>query len=156
MNYVGGLTAQSAAYVVSYVVKGLTGSADVRLKGLKPEFARMSLKPGIGAGAVTEIGRALTTKGGSASVAINGDVPGCIRIGGKRWPLGRYLKGKCRESVGMDKDAARQVLDMVAGVTRDNLMEPGAVAAKEGKRVQSARRAAVLDRLSRSRKGIGV
>ncbi len=48
--YIGELTFESAAYVARYCLKKVTGSrAESHYYGRKPEFATMSLKPGIGA-----------------------------------------------------------------------------------------------------------
>lgn len=47
---VGQVTRQSAGYVARYCMKKITGdAAEEHYKGRTPEFARMSLKPGIGA-----------------------------------------------------------------------------------------------------------
>lgn len=46
----GAVTFESAGYCARYVVKKVTGEgADAHYEGKKPEFARMSLRPGIGA-----------------------------------------------------------------------------------------------------------
>ena len=48
---IGALTFESAGYVARYCTKKVTGAlADDHYKGRQPEFACMSLKPGIGSG----------------------------------------------------------------------------------------------------------
>ena len=80
---------KSAQYLAGYTVKGMTGDDDKRLGGREPEFARMSLRPGIGAGAVERIKATLDRyeKG----------VPGGLRHGARVLPLGRYLREKLYE-----------------------------------------------------------
>lgn len=101
--YVGDLTHESAGYVVSYVTKGMTKSDDERLKGRLPEFALMSRKPGLGAGAVESILNQMTTEHGAEFIKENGDIPGNIRWNQSFWPLGRYLRRLLRKEYGFDK-----------------------------------------------------
>lgn len=92
----GDLTVQSARYIAGYVTKKMTSHLDPRLGGRAPEFARMSLKPGIGAGAMKQVAAAFDQYAGqhfSADV----DVPYLLSHGGKQMPLGRYLRRKLRE-----------------------------------------------------------
>lgn len=112
----------------------------------------MSLKPGIGAGAVEVVGAALEGKGGSSLMARERDVPSSLRYDGKRVPLGRYLRSKLRERMGMAKGCPDEVLGMVARNLRDSLMESGAREAREGKRVQDTRRASGFVKRVHSRK----
>lgn len=98
--HVGLLTRASAGYTAGYILKGMTGKDDERLKGLVPEFCRMSLHPGIGAGATEEMIKQLISDKGSKGLVAAGDVPMNVRIGGGLMPLGRYLRGKLREGVG--------------------------------------------------------
>lgn len=98
---VGSLTFESAAYVAGYVTKKMTSADDPRLGGRHPEFARMSLNPGIGARAMDSVAELLYTKHGSRELAELGDVPGVLRHGDKSFPLGRYLKRKLREKMGI-------------------------------------------------------
>lgn len=149
---IGPLTMQSAAYVCGYVTKKLTKRGDARLDGKYPEFARMSLRPGIGAGAVDEIGRYCTTLQGSRVLTAKGDVPGQVRWDSKKWPLGRYLMGKVRESAGMLKqlpDAARfaHALELIAELeapggrqARENRREAARVSAEARAKIQSSKR----------------
>ena len=101
-TFLGTLTDQSAQYIAGYVTKKMTAVDDPRLGGRHPEFARMSLRPGIGAGAVVPIAEALNCPVGAASVARDGDVPTQLLLGRKSLPLGRYLRRKLREELGFD------------------------------------------------------
>lgn len=93
---VGSVTFESAGYVAGYVTNKLTKSDDPRLGGRHPEFARMSLRPGIGALAVPDIVDTLQTKHGCAQLALEGDVPTILQHGSRKLPLGRYLRSKLR------------------------------------------------------------
>lgn len=88
---VAGLSAKSAMYIAGYVVKKMTHSSDPRLDGRAPEFARMSLKPGLGALALDAVVSVL--------VQYNLPVPLGLRHGKKILPLGRYLRRKLAEKI---------------------------------------------------------
>lgn len=108
--HVGDLTLESAAYVAGYVTKKLTSPDDPRLQGRQPEFARMSLRPGIGAYSMEEIARCLQSKAGWDEIERLGDVPTVLRHGRKLLPLGRYLRRRLRKElsfveVGQSKEA---------------------------------------------------
>lgn len=77
---------KSAQYLAGYTVKGMTSEKDTRLRGREPEFARMSLRPGIGAGAVARIVSELER--------YELELPGALRHGKRIMPLGRYLRDK--------------------------------------------------------------
>lgn len=98
---VGDLNIKSAQYISGYVTKKMTRKDDARLKGRHPEFARMSLRPGIGATAVPTIGDVLFSMFGAEEVNNTGDVPFALKIGSRSLPLGRYLRGKLRDEIGM-------------------------------------------------------
>lgn len=151
----GDLTPQSAAYIVSYVTKRLTRRGDERLGGRHPEFARMSLRPGIGAPAVPVLEQALTTDVGAKSLLDTGDVPSAVRHEAKLWPLGRYLRRKLREEIGMDSGEPAALGERRARELQAVLREQGQRALREEKRVQVGRRSAVLDSISRTKKGVG-
>lgn len=106
--FLGDLTAESAAYVAGYVTKKLTNPDDPKLNGRYPEFARMSRRPGLGRGAVPVVAAALNTSEGSRLLADSGDVPNALRVGPRTLPLGRYLKGKLREEMGLDDEAVQE------------------------------------------------
>lgn len=153
--HIGNLTPQSAAYTVSYAVKRLSRVGDPRLDGRAPEFARMSLKPGIGAGAMAAVGDAVVSRGGARFVAESGDVPSVVRSG-QLWPLGRYLRRKLREEVGSPPECPAAALEALARQRQGELVVPGARQAREVKREAVALRAAALNQISESKRGIGV
>lgn len=104
-TFVGELTPASAGYIGGYVTKKMTSKDDGRLNGRLPEFARMSLRPGIGAVAMPEVLAVLRSPWGVKEVAEHGDVPYMLREGRKSLPLGRYLRRKLREGLGRGPDA---------------------------------------------------
>lgn len=98
--FVGTLEPRSAQYVAGYVTKKMTSKEDARLHGRYPEFARMSLKPGIGADAMWNV----------ASVMMqykleDRNVPLALNHGGRELPLGRYLRRKLRRMLGHAEDS---------------------------------------------------
>lgn len=109
----GELNSATAQYISGYVTKKWTKEdswTKEKLKGRRPEFARMSLKPGIGATAVKNlINFTGPTRSGKA---VSGclDAPVVLRNGGSTLPLGRYLRRKWREALGRDPDAPESVL----------------------------------------------
>lgn len=105
---VGQLELHSAQYLAGYVVKKMTRRDDVRLQGRRPEFARMSLRPGIGADAMSEVGKVCLEVD---QVGKEGDVPTGLRHGRRIMPLGRYLRGKLRETLGVKGGAKTAFID---------------------------------------------
>lgn len=103
--YLGTLEPHSAAYIAGYVTKKMTRTDDIRLGNRHPEFARMSLKPGIGQSAMHEL----------ASVLIQyqeqePDVPTALDHGRKRLPLGRYLTRQLRTLTGRKVEAPLETI----------------------------------------------
>lgn len=107
----GGLEEGSIQYVAGYVTKKMTHRDDARLDGRYPEFARMSLKPGIGYSALWEIASVMLTLGLDESEV---DVPSTLRHGSRIWPLGRYLQQNLRKMVGKETNVPEEILEQIA------------------------------------------
>lgn len=104
------LNTNSAQYVCGYVTKKMTSKDDLRLKGLPPEFAKMSLRPGIGGDAMHEVASTLLEFNLEDRMV---DVPSTLRHGKRILPLGRYLQRRLRRFVGKDEKAPQEVLDKI-------------------------------------------
>lgn len=100
--YSGQLEDASAAYIAGYVTKKLTSKTDPRLKGREKECARMSLKPGIGAGFISEVASVVLTHNLDTTLT---DVPTSLQHGATVRPLGRYLTRRLRQEVGKEPNA---------------------------------------------------
>lgn len=105
----GEVNKDSAQYAAGYTVKKMTRWDDPRLMGRHPEFARMSLRPGIGSDAMLELAEALK----KSQLDKRLDVPSSLRHGAKSLPLGRYLRGTLRELIGREKGAPQEVLNQL-------------------------------------------
>ena len=97
----GTLEPKSMAYVAGYVTKKMTSADDQRLEGRLPEFARMSLRPGIGLGMMDDLASVLMEHKLDEKMI---DVPTSLQHGTKQWPLGRYLRRKLRARIGRDEN----------------------------------------------------
>lgn len=156
--HVGELNEKSAAYLVGYVTKAMTFKEDERLNGRYPEFARMSLRPGIGAGAASIIVDAVS-KGVGWDVYLGGSeegVPGSVRVERKLWPLGRYIRQKIRKGVGLPEGESARVNERRGIEMQVELRQEGARKKREEVRKSQADRARVLSQISRSKKGISL
>lgn len=109
--YLGTLEDDSAGYLAGYVTKKMTHKDDPRLEGRAPEFGRMSLRPGIGYGALWEIADALLRYELDLSMV---DVPEQLRHGMKKLPLGRYLRRKLRLMIGRDEKISQEAVYQIA------------------------------------------
>lgn len=107
--YAGELSDASAAYISGYITKKLTSKTDPRLKGRKEEFARMSLKPGIGATFMPEVASELLTHNLDSTLT---DVPTSLAHGPHVKPLGRYLTRTLRTHIGRPPDAPKETLEI--------------------------------------------
>lgn len=143
--YVGDVEPESASYVLGYLTKES-----------KADFALMSRKPGIGGYSAKVIGDALCTKEGSTVVAAVGDVPGVVRRARKLWPLGRYLRGRLRQEVGMEVGEPEEQRNARLEVLQVDLCTVAGRERHEGKRSSDVARAEARAQISRSKKGIGL
>lgn len=116
----GVLETASAQYLCGYVTKKMTKTDDVRLGDRHPEFARMSLRPGIGAHYLHELASVIMEFDLADS---EGDVPSSLRHGKRLLPLGRYLRRKLRTYVGMEENAPSHVLETLKAETLQTVFE---------------------------------
>lgn len=110
---VGEMNATRAAYIASYTTKKMTKQGDSRLGKRHPEFARMSMRNGIGYPAVGWLAKTMSSKEGIAAMAVYGDVWNSVRIDGKIWPLSNYLRRKLRDALGVSQDARERAEQLV-------------------------------------------
>jgi len=88
--HVSGLGPESAAYIVSYILKRRNNVE--RSDGRHPEFKLQSLRPAIG------------LRTAQALRIPPGRTPEGVRLGGQLYPLGRYLQSQIRQATGMDTE----------------------------------------------------
>lgn len=100
--FLGSVEPKSVGYVVEYVTKNMRRTDDARLCGRWPEFARMSLRPGLGYDALWEVADTIMRYGLDKKLA---DVPTGSRVGAHVKPYGRYLRKKLRGMIGRDEKA---------------------------------------------------
>lgn len=98
----GTLEVGSAQYLAGYITKKMTRRDDPRLLERDPEFARMSLRPGIGQPFMHEVAKTFTDLNLDKTQA---DVPSALRHGARTMPLGRYLRRQLRQLTGKDPNA---------------------------------------------------
>lgn len=128
--HVGYLASESASYICGYVTKKMTSDDDYRLDGRPPEFARMSLKPGIGADMMCDVASQVLR----FDLEVDGDVPTSLRHGRDIRPLGRYLSRRLRKECGREEAAPAPVYEKMGGELRDvrsraEIIEKGGVKA---------------------------
>lgn len=143
----GTLEQRSMAYVAGYINKKMTKASDPRLEGRAPEFARMSLKPGIGHGMMHDLASTLMEHGLEKRLV---DVPVCLQHGPTQYPLGRYLRRSLRHLIGRPKNAPQGAIDEYKEKMRplreiafagSTSLQTEVLKASEGKRIQIVSRA---------------
>lgn len=146
---VGELTSDSAGYCAGYVVKKWTKKEVSSLAGRVPEFGRMSRKPGLGVPGLSPIVAWLYSAEGAAYVQRTHDVPSSVRIGGKIFPLGRYLVAWLRRELGIESQDSLRSLRSEA-LRLENML-PEVVDARELKREGHYQRAKFYVELRKSK-----
>lgn len=104
-----GVGPESAAYVAGYCLKGAFNESGMRWlgrPGLVPEFARMSRRPGLGVAAAARLVDFYSSQEGSRLQTAVGTV---LRYQQQKWPLGRFLRSKVLDGLGIDLEALRKV-----------------------------------------------
>lgn len=106
--FLGSLETTSAQYIAGYVTKKLTAKDDPRLGNRHPEFARMSLRPGIGVAFLHDVASEYLRLNLVDSEA---DVPSALRHGSRLLPLGVFMRRKLRTFVGLEPNAPQSTQD---------------------------------------------
>lgn len=109
-TYVSEFNEATAQYVSRYVVKYLKDKKDGWIPPV-PEFARMSLRPGLGSGAMSIVAQTLKNQVQSWET---GDVPHELKLGKRKIPLGRYLLSTLRDRVGFEADYVAKIKEEAA------------------------------------------
>lgn len=102
-----------AQYLAKYVTKKWTQEnqwTKQKLMGRRPEFARMSLKPGIGADAIRNLVTSTAQRRMGKYLKNAIDAPAVLLKSGSPLPLGKYLRRKWREALGRSQDAPKSEL----------------------------------------------
>lgn len=97
--HIGQLEESSAAYVAGYVTKKLRKPGEEYDERL-PEFTRMSLRPGIGANYSDEVADVLLKH----RLDQPQYVPQSLAHGKHQLPIGRYIRNRVRERIGVSKE----------------------------------------------------
>jgi len=95
----------AAAYVAGYVTKKI--QAMPLPKNLRPEFQRMSLRPGLGYYVMHDVAATLNQYDMSDQI----DVPMNLQHGKDKMPLGRYLRGKLRIMTGREDKCPEEIME---------------------------------------------
>lgn len=146
----GTLEPSSAGYIAAYATKSMekTDADKITPPGCLPPFSRQSNRPGIGAAICDDIADVLLRNNCNGMDTL----PLYLEHGkGSRRPLGRYLRSKIRERIGISKDDAtrygleqlekkmlplRQIALMAPPGTREITFKEELVKAYDNKRLQ--------------------
>lgn len=133
---VGSLTFESAGYVARYCMKKVTGDhADAHYGGRVPEFCRMSLKPGIGAGWFERFGESDVAPSGR--VLVNGKEANAPRYYVKLMERSARVAACFGDKSELHRLEAVKAARLEAGLSKASESSPSRLRAREA--VQSAR-----------------
>lgn len=108
---IGNFTEKRAMYIAGYVLKKMTHRLDPRLEGREPEFARMSLNPGIGRLSLGQFVELVERYGKQ--------VPSGYELSGRMLPLGRYLRRQIAKDVSRGNEKVeKEVLGVADTVSK--------------------------------------
>lgn len=148
------VTPKRAEYTAKYCVKKMTSALHPALDGRSPEFARMSLRPGIGAYAAKDLSDYYLTLEGCSSLIEKGDVGDRFKVGKKTYPFGRYIRGKLREEVGWNKKISVEQYRKLQWEAYAEICTKEKRSKREQKRQAHANRARFIISLSRGKQGL--
>lgn len=115
-HQVSELNFDRALYTAQYCLKKMTKPDDEKLMGRLPEFSRMS--KGIGTPAIgwlaDAMGKRFINDRGEFGPALKmqGDVFNTVRIEGRVMPLGRFIRRKLREALGLAEDPRERAIQL--------------------------------------------
>lgn len=125
----------------------MTKATDPRLEGRAPEFARMSLKPGIGHGMMHDLASTWMEHGLDKKLV---DVPATLQHGPTQYPLGRYLRRSLRHLLGRPKNTPAEAIAVykdkmqpmrATAFANSTSLQKEVLKSTEGKRIQIEARA---------------
>ena len=103
----------SAGYITGYVTDKLIDTVKENHNGRYSQFSRMSRKPALGVGFLDHIVKSIQSKHGEYMLTEHGDVPLSLNVGGKPFPLGRYLRDQLRKKLKLE-----ETYDLYTGVLK--------------------------------------
>lgn len=117
-TFTGSVTPGSCAYVAKYITKRYDQVWREKLEsqGLAPEFSLMSRKPGLGFPFVEEIVNGLSKSNITS-------VPAVLRINGRFMVLGRYLRQKIAEMIGITDEQKQAKVEALREELRNMLSD---------------------------------